>query len=97
MASVLTSPFVSFFHRCLNLSFGLARRRISDRAFLSGDNCQYLEQLYNNWRENPKSVAESWEIYFIEFDSLQKNTAPKFASSVANLKVDRNLESKLKF
>jgi 2-oxoglutarate dehydrogenase E1 component len=33
-------------------------------SFMSGTNATYIENLYNNWLVNPKSVPASWDAYF---------------------------------
>ncbi|KAK6633424.1 hypothetical protein RUM44_004027 [Polyplax serrata] len=36
----------------------------AQESFLSGSSGNYLEEMYNAWKENPKSVHVSWDIYF---------------------------------
>ena len=33
-------------------------------SFLSGSSSTYIEEMYNAWKENPKSVHVSWDVYF---------------------------------
>ena len=35
-----------------------------NESFLGGTNATYIENLYNNWIDDPKSVHASWDAYF---------------------------------
>jgi 2-oxoglutarate dehydrogenase complex dehydrogenase (E1) component-like enzyme len=35
-----------------------------NESFLSGTASVYIEQLYEEWRENPKNVLPEWDAYF---------------------------------
>lgn len=36
--------------------------------FASGTNAYYAEEMYKRWREDPKSVHASWDVYFAGLD-----------------------------
>jgi hypothetical protein len=38
-------------------------------SFLSGSNSLYVEQMYDNWLQDPKSVHISWAAYFTNLDA----------------------------
>uniref|UniRef100_A0A6Q2ZN06 2-oxoglutarate dehydrogenase complex component E1 n=1 Tax=Esox lucius TaxID=8010 RepID=A0A6Q2ZN06_ESOLU len=37
---------------------------LSAEPFLNGTSCNYVEEMYNAWLENPRSVHKSWDIFF---------------------------------
>lgn len=37
-------------------------------AFASGNNAYYADEMYKRWREDPKSVHASWDVYFSGLD-----------------------------
>ena len=37
-------------------------------AFANGTNAYYVEEMYRHWREDPKSVHLSWDVYFSGMD-----------------------------
>ncbi|KAJ3413112.1 2-oxoglutarate dehydrogenase E1 component [Chytridiales sp. JEL 0842] len=41
-----------------------AKQASSTESFLSGSSASYVEEMYNAWLEDPKSVHLSWQIYF---------------------------------
>lgn len=53
-------------------------------AFANGTNAYYAEEMYKLWREDPKQVHASWDVYFKGMDKglpSQKafSPAPSFA------------------
>jgi len=49
---------------------------ISKEGFLGGDNAVYAEQMYQNWKKDPKSVHSSWNAYFTNLEKgVQANSA----------------------
>lgn len=42
----------------------LRRQKHKQESFLNPSSGQYLEQLYNEWLKDPKSVETSWDQYF---------------------------------
>jgi hypothetical protein len=36
--------------------------------FANGTNAYYIEEMYRHWREDPKSVHVSWDVYFSGMD-----------------------------
>jgi 2-oxoglutarate dehydrogenase E1 component len=36
--------------------------------FANGTNAYYAEQMYRHWRQDPKSVHASWDVYFSGLD-----------------------------
>ena len=43
-------------------------KQLLENSYLFGGNAPFVEQLYENWLENPASVPEEWRGYF---DKLQ--------------------------
>ena len=39
-------------------------------SFLSGSSSIYVEEMYESWRADPKSVHKSWDAYFRQVDSV---------------------------
>lgn len=37
-------------------------------SFASGNNAYYADEMYKRWREDPKSVHASWDVYFSGLD-----------------------------
>lgn len=37
-------------------------------AFANGTNAYYVEEMYRHWRQDPKSVHVSWDVYFSGMD-----------------------------
>ena len=37
-------------------------------AFANGTNAYYVEEMYRHWRQDPKSVHASWDVYFSGMD-----------------------------
>lgn len=44
--------------------------------FANGTNAYYAEEMYRRWREDPKSVHASWDVYF---SGLEKGLPSQFA------------------
>ncbi|CAH0474034.1 unnamed protein product [Peronospora belbahrii] len=38
-------------------------------TFITGTNNVYMEEMYTNWKINPKSVHTSWDVYFRQIES----------------------------
>lgn len=38
-------------------------------SFLSGNSSNYMEEMYEAWRQDPKSVHRSWQVYFQNTDA----------------------------
>ena len=38
--------------------------RVAQEPFLNGSSSTYVEEMYNSWLEDPKSVHKSWDIFF---------------------------------
>jgi len=43
---------------------GVSEIKRFQEQFLSGTNSVYMEQLYEMWREDKKSVMAEWDVYF---------------------------------
>ncbi|ESO00011.1 hypothetical protein HELRODRAFT_192693 [Helobdella robusta] len=48
----------------LTNSFNRPKATVAQEPFLNGSSSSYIEEMYNAWLENPKSVHKSWDIYF---------------------------------
>ena len=53
-------PFVQPFTR----SLATAQPPSSNDPFANGTNTYYVEEMYRLWRQDPKSVHVSWNVYF---------------------------------
>ncbi len=40
------------------------RRGFASDLFANGTNTYYAEEMYRHWRQDPKSVHASWDVYF---------------------------------
>lgn len=40
----------------------------SNDPFANGTNAYYVEEMYRHWRQDPKSVHVSWDVYFAGMD-----------------------------
>lgn len=40
----------------------------SNDPFANGTNAYYAEEMYRHWRQDPKSVHVSWDVYFSGLD-----------------------------
>ena len=50
-------------------------RAFSSEGFMSGNNIAYIEQMYESWQADPKSVHTSWATYF---NNLKQGVTPAF-------------------
>ena len=57
-------PFVQPFTR----SLATAQPPSSNDPFANGTNTYYVEEMYRLWRQDPKSVHASWDVYFAGMD-----------------------------
>ena len=46
------------------LTHSLSKTLVRRESFLQSNNSLYIEQMYNNWASDPKSVHASWDAYF---------------------------------
>ncbi|CAL7939739.1 unnamed protein product [Xylocopa violacea] len=70
-------------------------RRNKLENVLNMSNSQYLDNLYQMWRKNPKSVASSWDSFFKLFlaDKPPEVTTENPSESVANKSITSHVES----
>eukprot|EP01116_Phalansterium_solitarium_P002819 TRINITY_DN130_c0_g1_i1.p1 TRINITY_DN130_c0_g1~~TRINITY_DN130_c0_g1_i1.p1 ORF type:complete len:1005 (+),score=403.86 TRINITY_DN130_c0_g1_i1:51-3065(+) len=55
-------------------------REFSD-VFNNGTNAIYMEELYANWKKDPKAVPESWAQYFLGFENGSSVASPSAVPS----------------
>lgn len=55
----------------------LSKRFLATDTFLQGNNSNYVDEMYDAWRQDPSSVHASWNAYFknIENDNVQPSKA----------------------
>ena len=68
----------------------LARTLATD-SFLQGNNANYVDEMYNAWRQDPSSVHVSWNAYFKNIEttgsaSLAFQAPPTIVSTLALLR-----------
>ncbi|XP_020817826.1 2-oxoglutarate dehydrogenase, mitochondrial isoform X2 [Drosophila serrata] len=61
--------------RFLRISLSLSKANDLD-SFTSGCSAAYIENMYNRWRNNPKSVEKSWNTFFSGKDKLLSKKLP---------------------
>ena len=64
-------------------------------SFLYGGNAKYVEELYNNFKQNPAAVDAHWRQFFSEVDNGAKPSAPSWAKANWPLPADDELTAAL--
>merc|ERR1712062_497192 len=65
---------------------GVNAMRSFSSDFLNGNNANYVDQMYANWKADPQSVHASWDAYFT---NLEAGVDPNLAfAAPSNLGVD---------
>lgn len=49
-------------------AYALARGPSSNDPFANGTNAYYADEMYRLWKQDPKSVHSSWDVYFSGLD-----------------------------
>lgn len=49
-------------------SYAVAQAPSPNDAFANGSNAYYADEMYRLWKEDPKSVHPSWDVYFSGLD-----------------------------
>lgn len=49
-------------------TYALARGPSSNDPFANGTNAYYADEMYRLWKQDPKSVHPSWDVYFSGLD-----------------------------
>ena len=49
-------------------NYAAAAAAAAAESFLSGSSSIYVEEMYESWRADPKSVHKSWDAYFRQVD-----------------------------
>ncbi|KIJ67496.1 hypothetical protein HYDPIDRAFT_108286 [Hydnomerulius pinastri MD-312] len=51
-----------------------------DGSFVTGESSYYAEEMYKHWRQDPKSVHDSWNAYFLAMERAPPRTKPSQSS-----------------
>ena len=57
--------------------------KLSNDSFINGTSGIYVERMFNNWKKDPKSVHNSWDIYFSNVE-LGKDVLDSFQSPIVD-------------
>ena len=64
-------------------------------SFLYGGNAKYVEELYNNFKQNPAAVDAHWRQFFSEIENGARPSAPSWARANWPLPADDELTAAL--
>lgn len=59
-------------------SLRVNRRMFATDTFLQGNNSNYIDEMYDSWRQDPTSVHVSWNAYFKNIESNNVPTSKAF-------------------
>ncbi|RBP49327.1 2-oxoglutarate dehydrogenase E1 component [Arenicella xantha] len=57
-------------------------------SLLNGQNIAFLEDVYEQYQEDPNSVSPEWQQYFSQLGAVETDRAPSTASTMLNLDAD---------
>ena len=61
----------------------LAQGPSGNDLFANGTNAYYADEMYRLWKEDPKSVHPSWNVYFSGLEKAQGSSKPAGVSTTA--------------